>query len=234
MKYRIQIQQVFGGNWTTMEEAVQHAEWLEKDNIKPRSRTAALEALETQMALYKNGAPHRVVAYYADGTFEVLYTLSRGTPWFPQPVEAEEPVAELLDIDAHFAACQGKPTPLPRLEHLRAERQALREAVEDMGHTLGQLKELKILAEMYDMQQGQAKYDQACAALVAWEETNLAELEGLEANHYWGARHYEAGGALLHGCPHPEGSDAAQAWATGWKDAQEVNWAPIYAAARKF
>lgn len=102
MKYRIQIQQIFGGNWTNMEEATQHAEWMEKDNIKPRSRVAALEALETQMALYENGAPHRVVAYYPDGTFEVIYTLSRGTPWFTPAAEAETKGPEQEAMQTHI------------------------------------------------------------------------------------------------------------------------------------
>lgn len=107
MKYRIQIQQVFGGNWANFEEACQKAEWLEKDSIKPRSKAAALEALETQMDLYKNGAPHRVVAYCPDGTFEVLYTLSRGTPWF---VSGEEPK------QAHASAAKVEEEPLYECE----------------------------------------------------------------------------------------------------------------------
>lgn len=82
MKYRIQIQQIFGGNWKSMEEASKGAEWLQKDNIKPRSRAAGIEALEAQANIYKNGAPHRLVALHADGTFEVHYTITRGTAFF--------------------------------------------------------------------------------------------------------------------------------------------------------
>ena len=86
MKYRIQIQQVFGGNWASLEEATAHAEWLECDNIKPRSRVQGLAALEEQANLYKNGAPHRLVALHNGGTFEVHYTITRGTAFFPAPV----------------------------------------------------------------------------------------------------------------------------------------------------
>jgi hypothetical protein len=83
MKYRIQIQQVFGGNWSNIEEASKHAEWLQKDDIKPRNRVQGLAALEEQANLYKNGAPHRLVALHSDGTFEVHYTITRGTAFFP-------------------------------------------------------------------------------------------------------------------------------------------------------
>ena len=86
MKYRIQIQQVFGGNWSNMEEASQHAEWLQCDNIKPRNRIEALAALVAKANQWKNGAPHRLVAIQPDGEFRVIETTTRGTAFFPASV----------------------------------------------------------------------------------------------------------------------------------------------------
>lgn len=92
MKFRIQIQQIYGGNWATMEEATEKAEWLQKDDIKPRSRKQAAAALEAQANLYKNGAPHRLVMISPSGSWEVLETITRGTACFTAaPVVKEEP-----------------------------------------------------------------------------------------------------------------------------------------------
>lgn len=100
MKYRIQIQQVFGSNWATMEEATAHAEWLQCDDLKPRTRAQAFEALEAQANKTKTGAPHRLVAIHTDGTVEVIETITRGTAFFAnndkQEVQSMKPVTTRL------------------------------------------------------------------------------------------------------------------------------------------
>lgn len=84
MKYRIEVQQVFGSNGKPFDT---DAEWLEVD-AKPRGLAAAKEALKAQVEKYKNGAPHRIVAISPAG--------------FRAPVEVltyESPLAKLIRED---------------------------------------------------------------------------------------------------------------------------------------
>jgi len=85
MKYRIQIQQIFGGNWSNFADATANAEWLQCDNIKPRTRAQGFAALEKKANEYSNGAPHRLVMIRPSGSWEVIETITRGTAYFPAP-----------------------------------------------------------------------------------------------------------------------------------------------------
>lgn len=76
MKYRIEIQQVFG---TEGVEFDTNAQWLEA-GLKPRGLAAAREALVVQVNEWKTGAPHRIVAIAADGTRTVVETLAYESP----------------------------------------------------------------------------------------------------------------------------------------------------------
>lgn len=75
MKYRIEVQQVFGSNGKPFDT---DAEWLEVD-AKPRGLAAAKEALKAQVEKYKNGAPHRIVAISGE-TREVVEVLAYESP----------------------------------------------------------------------------------------------------------------------------------------------------------
>lgn len=85
MKYRIEIQQVFGKSGVQWND---QAEWLECEEIKPRGLAAAKVALKAQVEKYKTGAPHRIVAISPAG--------------FRAPVEVlayESPLAGLIRDD---------------------------------------------------------------------------------------------------------------------------------------
>jgi hypothetical protein len=84
MKYRIQIQQVFG---VTDGADPYTAEWLDAD-LKPRSEADALVQLEQQVAKWKTGAPHRLVKIANDGTVTVLKVTSRGEAFFSEAQQA--------------------------------------------------------------------------------------------------------------------------------------------------
>lgn len=78
MKYRVQIQQIFG---VTDGSDPYAAEWLDAD-VKPRSLVAAHEAMAAQANKYKNGAPVRIVKLIEGCDPIVVDTLVVGTPFF--------------------------------------------------------------------------------------------------------------------------------------------------------
>lgn len=91
MKYRIQIQQIFGAQ---IGENPYAMEWLTID-AKPRTEAAGIVALEAQASKIAHGAPHRLVSIAADGTETVLHTVTYGKPCFTPEQRAA--------IEAHSA-----------------------------------------------------------------------------------------------------------------------------------
>lgn len=73
MKYRIEVQQVYGTEGMLFDK---DAQWLQLDSIKPNGKSRALKALRDQVAEWKTGAPHRLIMIRPSGSWEVLEVLS--------------------------------------------------------------------------------------------------------------------------------------------------------------
>ncbi|ARV77156.1 hypothetical protein SKUL_57 [Pseudomonas phage Skulduggery] len=102
MKYRVQIQQIFG---VAEGQDPYTAEWLECDNIKPRSEADGIVRLQKQSDEWKTGAPHRLVKIAADGTVTVIKVVTSGTAYFTPAqqaaIEASKPEFKItFDIPA--------------------------------------------------------------------------------------------------------------------------------------
>lgn len=109
MKYRIEIQQVFG---TAGVEFNDQAEWLEAGaGLRPRGLASAKKALVAQVDKYKNGAPHRIVAIDSDGSRTVVEVLAY-----------ESPLAKMIREDdaARDATVPVVTVAVPQLEALKA------------------------------------------------------------------------------------------------------------------
>lgn len=107
MKYRIQIQQIFG---VTDGQDPYTAEWLELESIKPRSEADGIVRLQKKADEWKNGAPHRLVKVDTDGAVTVLKVVTSGTAYFTpaqqKAIDASKPEFKItfevpaLKIDA--------------------------------------------------------------------------------------------------------------------------------------
>jgi len=86
MKYRIEVQQVFGTTGVAFDT---DAQWLELD-VKPRGLAAAKVALKAAVDVWKTGAPHRLVAIL-DGTSVVVEVLSYQSPYAKLVADAKPP-----------------------------------------------------------------------------------------------------------------------------------------------
>lgn len=85
MKFRIQIQQIFG---VLDGQDPYSAEWLECSEIKPRSEADGVVCLEKQATLWKTGAPHRLVKIGTKGEVTVVKVITVGTPFFTPAQQA--------------------------------------------------------------------------------------------------------------------------------------------------
>lgn len=111
MKYRIQIQQIFG---VLDGQDPYSAEWLDAD-YKPRSEADGLVLLEKQANKWKNGAPNRLIKIDNKGDVTVLKVLTCGTPFFTPAAQAainatmnppteDKPVAVMNDMETEARA----------------------------------------------------------------------------------------------------------------------------------